>query len=286
MFLSKIGKWLFAIILIFFGVILFLQNLNIISLEISEAVWDSWPVILIVVGLVSLIKFFSPRESGSWQFGSFLIIFGSLLWAGNFQLIDFSFIDIWKLWPLILIYLGTNMLFGKSSIIITYEHDTDKSDKKKFKNGEIDFDDFDIFDEKIDGSYKSKKKGTYNYHFKTKNKFVTDMNFSNNNWEVQPMDLWTGVGDLYFDFSKAYIPYKETHIKLRGYVADIQMRLPDHIAYKIYAKVNIGEVRLFEESRSGFNNVIEFKSADYDTATRKLNIEMNYQVGEITVLSV
>src|SRR5690625_6877290 len=149
----------------------------------------------------------------SWQFGSFLIIFGSLLWAGNFQLIDFSFIDIWKLWPLILIYLGTNMLFGKSSIIITYEHDTDKSDKKKFKNGEVDFDDFDIFDEKIDGSYKSKKKGTYNYHFKTKNKFVTDMNFSNNNWEVQPMDLWTGVGDLYFDFSKAYIPYKETHIK-------------------------------------------------------------------------
>ncbi|MGM8214730.1 cell wall-active antibiotics response protein LiaF [Bacillaceae bacterium W0354] len=293
--ITKIGKWLLAIILIFFGIVLMLQNLDIISLEISNVVWDSWPVILVALGLISFAKFFHPRESGSWKFGSFLIIFGTLLWLGNFQYINFSFVDIWKLWPLILVYIGANLLFNRSSVTITFESSDDYDSKKRYRDFDDDDDflrEFDNVSEKLGAATekinnKAKKgKGTYKYHLNSKNKFVTDVNFSKDNWEVQDLDLWTGVGDLYFDFSKAYIPNKETKIRLKGYVADIQMKMPDHVAYKIYARVNIGEVQMFDDSRSGFNNVIEYISDDYDTATRKLNIYMNYQVGDISVLSV
>lgn len=281
---SKLGKWLLALVLIFFGAVLILQNLNIISLEISNVVWDSWPILFIIIGLST----FRPFE-GSWKLGSFLIIFGTLLWLGNFNKIDFSFTDIWKLWPLILIYFGASMLFGKGNVTIVFDSTKPNGKNNKYDedtnlNFDFNFSNIDDYEKKTAQS--TTKRGTYNYHMKSKNRFVTSVNFSKENWEVQDIDMWTGVGDLYFDFSKAYIPNRETTIRLKGYVADIQMKLPDNVAYKIYARVNIGEVQLFDDTRSGLNNVIEFISDDYDLATRKLNIYMNYQVGDITVLSV
>ncbi|WP_027963858.1 cell wall-active antibiotics response protein LiaF [Halalkalibacillus halophilus] len=339
-------KWAFAAILIFFGGVLILQNLNFISLEISNIVWDSWPAILVFLGFYLLVNSFRRSRSTSWFFSSFLIIFGGLLWAGNFDYIAFTFSDIWKLWPLILIYIGANMLFGRKAIKVeVIKNDNENSygsykkkygysgKSKKEKNNYDDYDDYiedtleDVEDsleglgqdiknsikagigesgwkyhksfeedeewEEDDSTAKKKEKeesrqasGKYKYNIKSGKQFVTDLNLSSENWEVQPMDLWTGIGDVNIDFSKGFIPNKETAITLRGYVADIMMKIPESVAVKIYTKVNIGDVEVFGEERSGFHNEVSYQSENYKEATRKLNIYASYKVGNIIVLSV
>lgn len=125
---SRLAKWTIALIFIAFGVVLILQNLSIITLEMSNVVWDSWPVIIVLIGLVSFSNYFIPYKSGSWKFGSFLIVYGVLLWAGNFDYIEFGIIDVWKLWPLILVYIGANILTGRKTVSIYVDSDDDEVD--------------------------------------------------------------------------------------------------------------------------------------------------------------
>lgn len=99
------------------------------------------------------------------------------------------------------------------------------------------------------------------------------------------MSLKTGIGNLYFDFSKAYIPDQESKIILKGYIADIQMKIPEEIPVKIYSKISIGETRVGDEDQSGFRNSLRIKPRTM-IATRKLNIVMNYQIGDIQVVFV
>ncbi|GEL78382.1 cell wall-active antibiotics response protein LiaF [Tenuibacillus multivorans] len=299
---AKLAKWLIAFILIGFGFVLILQNINIISLEISNVVWKSWPIIIVIIGMINFSNYFIPHKFGSWKFGSFLVIWGILLWLGNFDYIDFDFIDVWKLWPLILVYIGTNMLFGRKTVSIYMEtsdddkkkaskvsvnHFDDSGDSWKWDNGVEEDDPSSTNTEGNNKQHKNRKQsGYFKYHLNKKRHFVTDLNFSEDNWEVKDMNLWTGVGDLYFDFSKGYIPNRETKIYLRGYIADIQMKLPENVAYRIHANVNIGDVTIFEKNRSGMGSTLSYESEDYEKATRKVDIMMDYKIGDITVHSV
>ena len=287
-------KWLLALFLILFGSVLLLRNLDIISTEIIDDFWAAWPLILVVLGLMMTIQYFHPEKHGSWKIGSFLIIFGGLLLAGNYDYIDFEFSDIWHLWPLIIIYIGASLLFGNGSAdieIITPKknksyksfvyttNDSDHEEEKESKDAEK--------DDEYAGESTGHKRTNYKFHYdKNIKHFVADRDFSSDNWEVQSMSIKTGVGDLYFDFSKAYIPDQESTIELKGYVADISMKIPDNIPVKIFSKVSIGEVQVGQENRSGFNNTIRYQTDDYDEATRKLNIIMNYQIGDINVVFV
>ncbi|SEP81148.1 cell wall-active antibiotics response protein LiaF [Piscibacillus halophilus] len=284
-FFSKMAKWTIALMLIGFGIALILQNLSIISLEMSNVVWNSWPIIIVLIGLVSFSNYFIPYKSGSWKFGSFLIVYGALLWAGNFNYIEFGLIDVWKLWPLILIYIGTNILAGRKTVSI-YVDSTDGEDAHKDQdfiktqstsNGSE-------YNHKVESEdQKEKTKGDFYYHYKRQRHFISDINYSKDNWEVKDMDLWTGIGDLYFDFSKAYIPNHETKIRLRGYIADIHMKLPENVAYKIYANVKIGDAKVFNQNRTGIGSAVTYVSDNYDTATKKIDIHMDYKIGDIRV---
>lgn len=281
---SKLAKWTIALILISFGVVLILQNLSIISLEMSNVVWESWPMIIVLIGLISFSNYFIPYKSGSWKFGSFLIVYGALLWAGNFDYIEFGIIDVWKLWPLILVYIGANILTGRKTVSIYVDsneddHITKDNDfiKTQSDNGGT------AYDGNVESSKKAKNKGRY-YHYKKQRHFISDINYSSENWEVKDMDMWTGIGDLYFDFSRAYIPNQETKIRLRGYIADIHMKLPENVAYKIHASVKIGEATIFNQKGTGpIGGPVTYISDDYETASKKIDIYMDYKIGDITV---
>ncbi|TFB22082.1 hypothetical protein E3U55_07205 [Filobacillus milosensis] len=291
---SKIAKLTIAFIFIGFGVVLILQNLNIISLEMSNTVWNSWPIILVIIGLISFSNYFIPHKSGSWKFGSFLVVFGGLLWAGNFDYVEFTFIDVWKLWPLILVYIGANILAGKKTVSIyvdSSEGEVNKGDSIIETDSKDDAADWTEPEEPlapdVAKDFKDKKHyGQFKYHINKRKHLISDLNFSADNWKVKDMDIWTGIGDLNFDFSKGYIPNQETKIRLRGYIADIQMKLPENVAYRIYANINLGEVTIFDEERSGFGSSISYESENYETATKKIEFHLDYKIGDIKIHSV
>ncbi len=68
----------------------------------------SWPLILVVLGLVVIIR--SPKQ---------LLVGGTILFAGvvmEISVLVGGRFNIWDLWPLILIFIGVSMIFNRNFI--------------------------------------------------------------------------------------------------------------------------------------------------------------------------
>lgn len=241
-----------AVILSGLGVILLLVNLGVISLEIKELFVVTYPFLLIVYGLVVLLQ----RQFG-W--GAFIVLFSSLLIMDRFGLIAFEFLDVWKLWPLLLIYFGLAMLFRNKKIKVIYQ--TDFPSAKQI--------------DKIPAPETTLKK--------IRGVSIGKVTFKKQNWAVEPMDLYNMVGEYFIDFSKGFIPDRETPIRVRGWVGEVKMLIPEDVPVKIDAVIGVGEVKLFDYAQEQIKHVVAYKSDDYDDAVRKLNITIELKIGSVRI---
>jgi predicted membrane protein len=80
------------------------QILNNLVLNMDFNVWEWWPLVLVAAGLYGMT---SPRYSRDWAGSLFVAALGALLLLKNLDIIHFS---IFKLWPLLLIFLGIAIL--------------------------------------------------------------------------------------------------------------------------------------------------------------------------------
>ncbi|WP_102027973.1 cell wall-active antibiotics response protein LiaF [Salirhabdus sp. Marseille-P4669] len=248
-------KIVVSFILIGVGVLLILANFGVISVEISSIIEKNWPILIALVGLKSFIDGIRSNVSGgSWTFGSFLLIYGVLVVLGRNGVLDFGFGDIWTLWPLLLIYIGVH------SLVFT-KHKGNKGKRVKI-----------TFDSDNEKQYRKNQKN-----------FVGDQSFSDENWTVEPMELWNGVGEYYFDFTKAYIPEGETPISIKGWVGDVRMLMPENLAFQVEAAANIGSIKILNQQADGLRREVFYQTPDYEEATRKLSIKLQIQVGEIRI---
>jgi predicted membrane protein len=93
---------LIALSIILLGILALLQNMGI---DLSFSIWDWWPLILIFIGIGQV---WQPREFRDSIGGFLLIIAGGLLLA--FNLMPNVDLNLWSLWPLLLIFFGFKML--------------------------------------------------------------------------------------------------------------------------------------------------------------------------------
>ena len=241
-----------AIILSGLGIILLLVNLGVISLEIKELFVVTYPFLLIVYGLVLLL-----RKRFGW--GSFISLFSALLIMDRIGVIDFRFLDVWKLWPLVLIYFGAAILFNSRKIKVIYK--TDLPSSKEMES----FPDSETTLKKIKGVS------------------IGKVTFKKQNWAVEPMDLYNMIGEYFIDFSKGFIPDRETPIRVRGWIGEVKMLIPEDVPVKIDAVIGVGEVKLFDYAQEQIKHVIAYKSDDYDQAVRKLNITIELKIGSVRI---
>lgn len=101
----------FPLLLIAIGVIFLLSNMGVISGDTWTLVWQFWPVLLIVIGLDNIIN----REG--LVGATFMIGIGIIFLLANLGYLNVS---IWQmvftLWPILLIAIGFDILFGRRSI--------------------------------------------------------------------------------------------------------------------------------------------------------------------------
>lgn len=235
-----------SIAFISFGILLFLSNLDVGEIGSSRLWGYIYSIFFIVIGLTLLIKFFFKRRSG-WMLGSFFMIFGTLLLLGKVPSIDFSFSfsDIFKLWPLLIVYIGFNLI----------------------------------------GLGKHRNAYRYRRRTKTKSKLFTigDFHYKDPNWEVSPLYLKSAAGDYYFDFTKAFIPDGETPISVSSWAADLQMIIPENVAFRVDAYVKAGEIRILQQRVEGVNRHLTYQTANYSEAKKKLDIFLDLSAGSIRI---
>jgi predicted membrane protein len=93
---------LIGILIIVVGLLLFLDNLDILE---ADAALRFWPVLLIAIGVFKMVQ---PRGSGGKFFGFILVVAGAVVLVGNLRLVH---IYIWDLWPVVIVLVGGSMIW-------------------------------------------------------------------------------------------------------------------------------------------------------------------------------
>jgi predicted membrane protein len=97
------GKIIIGLVILIFGVLLFLRNLGY---DIGMSLWSYWPIILIIPGLRIM---FQPKEYRQFITGAIMVLVGALLILHNLYIIHFG----WRIiWPLIIILIGISIIMG------------------------------------------------------------------------------------------------------------------------------------------------------------------------------
>jgi len=95
---SNQQSWI-AIVIIAVGAIFLLQSLNIMHLGHFISEW--WPSILVIAGFLKL-------KNDDRRNGSILFVIGLILLSATLDFINWGI--IFKLWPLVILYIGISML--------------------------------------------------------------------------------------------------------------------------------------------------------------------------------
>jgi predicted membrane protein len=93
------SNWV-GITLIIVGFLFILDTFNI--MEFGGIISDWWPAIFIIIGLIKL----KGQDRGS---GLVFILIGTLLLLTIHDVVEWN--SIWRLWPLVLIFIGLSMIF-------------------------------------------------------------------------------------------------------------------------------------------------------------------------------
>ncbi|RDW19901.1 hypothetical protein CWR45_07510 [Oceanobacillus chungangensis] len=245
-------RYFIAIVLIIFGLMLVLANIGMINFEIGIAWQYMYPTFFVFIGIKCLGDYFLKR-GGSWSAGSFLLIFGTLLLLDRFEVISFDFWDVFKLWPLLIVYIGFMMFERGSNIVFEYESDT-KNKKKKAYHG-----------------------STFS---------IGNHEFNEQNWKVEPMNLKNLAGEFYFDFSKAFIPEKKIPFAIHSLAGDVNIIIPENVAFRVDASVSAGEIVVIKQSVDGINRSLKYETENYEDAVQKLDFNIRLRAGSIRIYQV
>ena len=93
------SSWV-GITLIIIGFFFILDTFNI--MEFGGIISDWWPAIFLIIGLIKL----QGQDKGA---GLIFVLIGALLLLTIHDIVEWN--SIWRLWPLILIFIGLSMIF-------------------------------------------------------------------------------------------------------------------------------------------------------------------------------
>lgn len=265
---QSVNQFIFAAILLFLGIFLLLMNIGVISLEIKEVIVEFYPFFFLLVSFLLMIKAFKGHKKGSLFWWFFYFSFSIMLCLDRLKLITFHAGDFWRLWPVVFIYFGLILLIKKDKVKIYFKSDVPP--------------DALIINDDEDEEHESNVTSTISGK-KMKSFSIGDVEFKKSNWSLEPMNLRNSIGDYFIDFSKAYIPEKETPIVVQGWIGDVKMIVPDDVPVKVEAKVKIGDIRIFDLRSSELNRQLIFETPGYNEAIKKLNITIELKIGSVRI---
>jgi lia operon protein LiaF len=265
----SINQIVFAAILVIVGIFLLLLNIGVISLEIKAIIVESYPFIFLLISFLSLLKKFKRSNKTSLFWWFFFFSFSLMLCLDRFGFITFHIRDFWRLWPVLFIYYGLMLIIRKDKVKVIFNPKEPPGPRMLEELG-VD----EPFNKNDHHFYSGKKSRSFS---------IGDIEYKKSNWSLEPMNLYNTIGDYFIDFSKAYIPEKETPIVVQGWIGDVKMIVPDDVSVKVEARVKIGDIRIFDLQSSDINRQMFFESPGYNEAVKKLNITIDLKIGSVRI---
>ena len=110
-----------------------------------------------------------------------------------------------------------------------------------------------------------------------------DMNLHVTSKNFQGGDVSAVFGDVDVDMADAELPPGEHTLKVHTVFGSTRLYVPRNIGVIAVADSTFGDVRIFDQVRDGIFQKAEFKSEGYDTAEKRLRIEIAQIFGDVKV---
>ena len=108
------GGFVWPIVLILVGGMFLLNNLGLIDSITWDSIWQLWPLIFVAIGLDSLLRR-NEIVGPVIMFG-----LGGVFLLSNFGWLNWNAWDtLWRLWPLLIIAIGLEIMVGRRSLWIS-----------------------------------------------------------------------------------------------------------------------------------------------------------------------
>lgn len=269
--LMPVGEILIAFLIILLGIYWMLNSLGIISPEMMPMIFGSLPYLVLLFAALLLIGPLFNRKKPNYFPGLFLLLYGGLLLANQWDMLTFHWQDFWKLWPYLIIYVGLTILFDRH---VTFSvtgggRRPRKKINEEAKHSEAEFHwTADDHEEDSDSAEKA---------------FVNESTYKQDNWMVKPMNERVRIGNYTFDFTRAFIPEEMIPIRLSGWVGDIKITLPEDLEFRIDLKAKVGDAKIGKDKQSGVLRNISYQTDHYDDAVRKINFTFDFQVIDLSI---
>lgn len=106
-------------------------------------------------------------------------------------------------------------------------------------------------------------------------------------WKVADQEIWSFITDANLDFSQADVPEGETSIKMYGFIGDMDVTLPSDVGFKFHSFGFVTNAQIAGQKQTGFFlQPVQEVSSGYETATKKVNIELISFIGEVKIRQV
>lgn len=260
---------MFGFIILVIGVSFLLVNIGYLDMNIAQVITTYWPVIVIYYGLKhtlrGLVYFTKMLGNGRWRvsklfWGILTLAIGLILQGNKLGYFEISLGQFWSwLWPVLIIYFGLSLLFNRNSDLVVIDMSKEE--------GEVDV----------------HKKNQKTAHRSKRKQLIGDIKMGSTPWLIDDLDMWVGVGDISIDLTTAILKEGVNHLDLSGWVGDIKVIVPNHVASEVNVEVKLGDVNIFNNRQSGTNRKVSYRSEDYEFADKKLRISISMSIGDIRV---
>ncbi len=102
-------------------------------------------------------------------------------------------------------------------------------------------------------------------------------------WGVTNEEIWVGVGDLRLDMTQAEIPAGETTLHILGFVGDVELHLPPDVGVAVSSAAFVTDARILGQRYETVFDTLHVTSEGYETATRKIRLEVTAFVADLRV---
>lgn len=102
-------------------------------------------------------------------------------------------------------------------------------------------------------------------------------------WQVTDEEFWIGVGDVDLDMTRAEVPVGESKIRLFGFVGDVDLLVPEGVGVTVSSTAFVTDARVFGRKRDSIMFPFHQASDDYETAERKIRLEVTSFVADIKI---
>lgn len=103
------------------------------------------------------------------------------------------------------------------------------------------------------------------------------------NFEAADEEYRMFVGDVNMDYTEATMPEGVTRVRISAFVPDIDLNVPKDVGLRIITNAFVTDRKMNGESKSYVMTGMRFTSDNFKDASKKLDVEINCFVADLTV---